>query len=285
MEYVITTRRWWRRLAASLGGQYRHSFWSGRRRVTVERRNTLVSIGVRSSSSAQMAVFEAPFLLPAGPRLRLLAQGTLRMWIRQFGYQDIEIGDGAFDLQFIVKGEPEDEVRTVLRAGSGPLTTLRNVRSVHANGERIRIVGGYLDEIDWERWIAVTADMATADLFGIEALRSVPDAELRWPEPPAPPIATVRVPTPVEITCRAHRGVARTFARARVSTEMPAFDGVAGEGSLPVHIPKGIDGRLRCDGTVVELVWPGVCTDPDELLHQATCLAQLVAGRGVAPYR
>lgn len=207
------------------------------------------------------------------------------MWMRRFGYQDIEIGDAAFDLRYIVKGAPEDQVKTVLRAAARPLTVADNVHTVESNGEWIRVVGGVTTDIDWDEWLDTVSALATADLFGIEALTDLPDAEVRWPEPPGPPIVTVRLPTPVELSCRCHDRRAHTFARARVAAELPEFDGITGEDELPVEVPRGMAARLRCDGSFVELVWPGVCADAAELLDRAGFLAQLVAGRGVAPYR
>ncbi len=65
-------------------------------------------------------VFRARFRRPLNAKLVLAREHFGASFLKLFGYQDIVIGDKAFDDIFLVKGEPKDAVRALL---APPLTS------------------------------------------------------------------------------------------------------------------------------------------------------------------
>lgn len=290
----------WRELAVILGGTYQMSWRRLRRVMVIPRRGTIVECdtiqyarGVPEHSRRYLITLRSPYLLPHGPRSRILPQGTLRMWLRRFGYQDIEIDDHEIDLRYTIKGE-ESEVRRWLApvASAFPLDVLRHVKS-RPRTLQIGLDASMddTDVADWSRWIDFAATLAGTP-FAVDALLSLPGAEVRWPAPPAPPVVTLRLPGAVELSCASDRGAARTFARARTAEYMAPFTAVLG-GESPLRIPghlapraAGLAGcELRCDGTIATVLWSGIQADPDALVAGASFVADLAASGGQTPYR
>ncbi|MFO0658511.1 MAG: hypothetical protein U0165_01565 [Polyangiaceae bacterium] len=78
--------------------------------------------------------------IPAGNKLSLSKQESDGFFSRLFRGQDIQVGDPSFDSAFIVKGEPEAFVRSVLTATArGRLMTLLS------GGAAISLDNGALD--------------------------------------------------------------------------------------------------------------------------------------------
>src|SRR5690606_15441179 len=122
----------WSRLSEELGGELqprtgwaRLSPWSWE--IGFQRPGRPIRLRIAPGLDAQALWrfrFVARHLLPDGPTLRLLREGTVRMWLRQFGYQDIELGHAAFDFRYTVKGHPASEVRCVLEPVADDIVAL-----------------------------------------------------------------------------------------------------------------------------------------------------------------
>jgi hypothetical protein len=78
--------------------------------------------------------------LPAGTALSLAHQNGDGFFKRLFRGQDVKLGDEAFDAAFIVKGEPEEFVRTAL----GPVVRAQ-LNTLRANGYEVTLHDGVLD--------------------------------------------------------------------------------------------------------------------------------------------
>lgn len=87
-----------------------------------------------------------------GPRWLLLREGTLRAWLRRFGYQDIQIGHADFDFRFTVKGEDEAAIRALLLPVAVPLLdAVDYVSSVECNGTTVVMIADSRGAIDHRR--------------------------------------------------------------------------------------------------------------------------------------
>lgn len=75
------------------------------------------------------------------PRLLLLREGTLRGWLRRFGYQDIQVGHADFDFRFTVKGDDEAAVRALLLPVAVPfLDAVDYIARVECDGTTITML-------------------------------------------------------------------------------------------------------------------------------------------------
>ena len=108
----------WRQLAEQIGASYVDGgFWRGDKveaRVkewTVTLDTYTVSNGKSSVTYTRMRV---PYVNPDGFRFRIYRKGLFSGLGKMLGMQDIEVGDAEFDEAFIVKGNEESRVRSLL---------------------------------------------------------------------------------------------------------------------------------------------------------------------------
>jgi hypothetical protein len=113
-----STQEIWRRLCAEIGAQYvEGGFWKGDKVQATHGPWTLtldtytVSDGKTSRFYTRM---RAPFVDPEGFRFTVYRKGVFSAIGKWFGMQDIEIGDEAFDRDFILKSNHEMKLRELL---------------------------------------------------------------------------------------------------------------------------------------------------------------------------
>jgi hypothetical protein len=119
-------RRWfgpsrdeiWLQLSAELGGRFTEGSFGHGSQVnathgdwTVTLDNYVVSTG---HAAAVYTRIRAPYVNPGGFRFTVYRKGFFSDIAKLMGMQDIEIGDAAFDNDFIVKGTDESQVRALL---------------------------------------------------------------------------------------------------------------------------------------------------------------------------
>jgi hypothetical protein len=108
----------WRQLCAEIGAQYvEGGFWKGDRVQathgpwTITLDTYTVSNGKTSTTYTRM---RAPFADPEGFRFTVYRKGIFSEIGKWFGMQDIEIGDEAFDRDFILKTNQESKLLELL---------------------------------------------------------------------------------------------------------------------------------------------------------------------------
>jgi hypothetical protein len=108
----------WRQLSAQIGARYVEGrFWKGdqvqatHEEWTVTLDTYTVSHGNSSTTYTRM---RAPYVNPFGLRFSIYRRGLFSDIAKRFGMQDIEVGDPAFDRDFIVKATDEALVRGLL---------------------------------------------------------------------------------------------------------------------------------------------------------------------------
>jgi hypothetical protein len=113
-----STEEIWRQLCAEIGAQYvEGGFWKGDKVQathgpwTITLDTYTVSTGKTSTVYTRM---RAPFVDSDGFRFTVYREGVFSSIGKWFGMQDIEIGDEAFDQDFVVKSNEETKLRQLL---------------------------------------------------------------------------------------------------------------------------------------------------------------------------
>ena len=113
-----STEEIWRQLCAEIGAQYvEGGFWKGNKVQgthgpwTITLDTHTVSNGKTSTTYTRM---RAPFVDPEGFRFTVYRKGIFSDIGKWLGMQDIEIGDEAFDRDFILKSDQETKLRELL---------------------------------------------------------------------------------------------------------------------------------------------------------------------------
>lgn len=113
-----STEEIWKQLCTEIGAQYVDGgFWKGDKvqathgSWTITLDTYAVSTGKSSTTYTRM---RAPFVNPEGFRFTVYRMGIFSEIGKWFGMQDIEIGDEAFDRDFILKSNQESKLRELL---------------------------------------------------------------------------------------------------------------------------------------------------------------------------
>ncbi len=108
----------WRQLSDEIAGRYvGGGFWKGDKVEAVHDEWT-VTLDTYTVSTGHVVVvytrMRAPYVNPGGFRFTIYRQSIFSGLGKMLGMQDIEVGDEAFDRDFIVKGSDESSVRELL---------------------------------------------------------------------------------------------------------------------------------------------------------------------------
>lgn len=109
----------WNLLAQQIGGGFTPGEgWAGRSRVDAQVGQWVVTLDTFTVSTGKSTVtftrVRAPFVNRDGFRFTITRAGVLSPVARVLGFQDVEIGDAAFDRAFVVKTNDKPRVRTFL---------------------------------------------------------------------------------------------------------------------------------------------------------------------------
>jgi hypothetical protein len=110
----------WRQLSDAVGGTYerrwtgdkvhaRHGEWT----VTLDTYTVSTGAPGKGGTVITYTRMRAPFVNPEGFRFTISRKGCFSGVAAWLGAQDIEIGDPAFDDQFVIKGTHESRVRSL----------------------------------------------------------------------------------------------------------------------------------------------------------------------------
>lgn len=118
-------RRWfgssrreiWRRLSEELGGRYVEGGFCRDTRVEVAHGEWTVTLDTYTASTGSVTVvytrMRAPYVNPEGFRFTIYRRGVFSDIGKFFGMQDVEVGDPAFDRDFIIRGTDEARLRSL----------------------------------------------------------------------------------------------------------------------------------------------------------------------------
>lgn len=120
------TRRWfgpskaeiWRQLSEDIGGSYVEPRFLKGDRVEATHKEWVVTLDTFVIPAGKVYIpctrMRAAFVNPSGFRFTVYRRGVFCGIATRLGMQDIEIGDEAFDREFVVKASDESRVRTLL---------------------------------------------------------------------------------------------------------------------------------------------------------------------------
>jgi hypothetical protein len=105
----------WRQLTTEIDAQYvPGGFWKGDKVQATHGEWTLTLDTYAVSTGKTTVVFtrmRAPYVNPDGFRFTVYRKGIFTDIAKRFGMQDVEVGDEAFDRDFVVKGTDEGKLR------------------------------------------------------------------------------------------------------------------------------------------------------------------------------
>ena len=109
----------WNLLAQQIGGEFKPGEgWNGRSRVEAKVGQWVVTLDTFVVSTGKSTIvftrMRAPYVNRDGFRFTITRAGVFSPVARVLGFQDVEIGDAAFDKAFVVKTNDEPRVRTFL---------------------------------------------------------------------------------------------------------------------------------------------------------------------------
>jgi hypothetical protein len=109
----------WNLLAQRIGAEFTPGGgWAGRSRVDAQVGQWVVTLDTFTVSTGKSTVtftrVRAPFVNRDGFRFTITRAGVFSPVARVLGFQDVEVGDAAFDEAFVVKTNDEPRVRTFL---------------------------------------------------------------------------------------------------------------------------------------------------------------------------
>jgi hypothetical protein len=113
-----STQEIWRQLCAEIGAQYVDGgFWKGDK-VQATHGPWTITLDTYTVSTGKSTIvytrMRAPFVNPESFRFTVYRKGIFSDMGKWFGMQDIEIGDEAFDRDFILKSDHETKLQELL---------------------------------------------------------------------------------------------------------------------------------------------------------------------------
>ena len=111
----------WRQLSDEVGGTYSDGSWSKSSRVDASHGEWTVTLDTYAVSTGKTVVvftrMRAPYVNPEGFRFNIYRRSVFSNIGKLFGMQDVEVGETAFDEDFIVQATDESRVRQLLSNG------------------------------------------------------------------------------------------------------------------------------------------------------------------------
>lgn len=108
----------WRQLSDQMGAQLVEGGFGRADKVQVTHGEWTVTLDTQVVSTGEATVIytrmRAPYINPDGFRFTIHRRGFFSDIAKRFGMQDIEIGDEAFDRDFIIKATDESKIRELL---------------------------------------------------------------------------------------------------------------------------------------------------------------------------
>lgn len=240
----------------------------------------------------------ACYALPAGPEYSLASRRGVTGMLLGFGGHDVELGDEALDRRFSLKSKTPAMARIAWTAAAA--ARLHRQATVFSDGKVVDVqISGWKHPDDvLDNAIALAAELAAADVFGIGALAALPDAAMEYRDAPwdhpAPPEACVLLPDPVRIGPVIDGGPPVTRARAncarrdpfRIAVRDGALEIAAGNPDVALDdlVPPG-DGTIVCWGDEIAFTWTTIITDSDDLMAGAHMVAVLARAPAEGVYR
>jgi hypothetical protein len=299
-------RLMWARVAQDHGGELHlaKGFWRPtheRIEATVNGVPIVLDTFVVSTGKTTQTYSRVAADLAYGPAPKLLVQkkGVLSA-IGNLIREDVELGDAAFDGTFIVRCEQGAVARRMIteRAMQLLLATFLDGKLTY-NRKRLELIttGIWNEEKRLRDGIAIVAEIAARDIYGVEALRSVEGGALAetdrgWP--------VVAVATSARVVIGAEDCDGRLVMVARTSDvpraeplELDIVEGSARDGERASKLPPGAHVALRRIGSGVlgvtaegvHLRWRELELDPARLRAGADLLGAIAAGHDATAYR
>ncbi len=254
--------------------------------VDIGQARAYLDVQVRTGNSlAFFSRVKARLPVAAGPTMSIRREGFVASIGKALGGQDIVLGGNEeFDKAYVVRTNDEERTRTMWTERAKTLMLHELPRpKVTCDGSLITLVVGDVlaDEAAISAGLDLIGELANADLFGLEALSELKDAEYHQPTGPwddrTAPFARVEALIPVTLSLFVNRGVATTKAsgkgvveerggQLRISSDgsYEGDDEILSERSRSAIRRVGAATLTVSDGSA-ELLWEGIENEVDHL--------------------
>ena len=111
----------WSQLSGEIGAEYQERGFFKEGKVVLSHRQWEITLDTYTVHTGKTTIIytrmRAPYVNRDSFRFNIYRKNIFSGIGKMFGGQDIEVGDAFFDDQFIIKGEPEHLVRSLLTNG------------------------------------------------------------------------------------------------------------------------------------------------------------------------
>jgi hypothetical protein len=112
----------WSQLSREIGAEYEESGFFKSGKVVLSHRQWEITLDTYTVHTGKSAIIytriRAPYVNRDGFRFNIYRKNIFSGIGKLFGMEDIEVGDSFFDDEFIIQGEPEHLVRSLLNNGT-----------------------------------------------------------------------------------------------------------------------------------------------------------------------
>lgn len=124
----------WSQLSREIGADYEEGGFFKNGKVVLSHRQWEITLDTYTVHTGKSHItytrMRAPFVNRDGFRFKIYRKNVFSGIGKLFGVQDVEVGDAFFDDQFVVQGEPEHLVRSLLTNGM-IRQLIQNQRNIH----------------------------------------------------------------------------------------------------------------------------------------------------------
>ncbi len=124
----------WSQLSHEIGAEYEEGGFFQNGKVVLSHRQWEITLDTYTVHTGKSHItytrMRAPFVNRDGFRFKIYRKNVFSGIGRLFGVQDVEVGDAFFDDQFIIQGEPEHLVRSLLINGM-VRQLIQNQKDIH----------------------------------------------------------------------------------------------------------------------------------------------------------
>ncbi len=191
-----------------------------------------------------------------------------------FGADSLEVGVPSFDQEHNIRSPEPDELRRVWTAERCQFARERLAdMTAHATHALliVKLDHSVHDDTKIVHALELALDLAHSDVYGIAALRALPEAVLRQDGGPH-----VELPGPEPIVIRPVRDDDRVFTKASMQGELP---------ELPPSTWALGSATLAREGNLITVSWPAIEEDPHHLMAAVELLRTLSSGLRDGAYR
>ena len=198
----------WSQLSREIGAEYQEGGFFKEGKIVLSHREWEITLDTYTVHTGKVTIIytrmRAPYVNRDGFRFNIYRKSAFSWLGKLFGVEDIEVGEAFFDEEFIIQGEPEILVRSMLN-NSRIRQLIQDQKDIHFQVKdddgwfKSRFPEG-VDELSMADWISTLGDLPQAAIDGAVQdrmrnetrrptpahIRQLAKARIEAPKPPPP---------------------------------------------------------------------------------------------------